>query len=295
MLIKSKSYEVCFTKSINVYIYRMENTEFNFNIYETKFFGQYWKVEKTKAVIVLAHGMGEHSNRFQDIAKSLTNNNFSVVALDHFGHGKTEGKRGHNPGFEAILDSIDFIIKKAKKLFPNLPVFLYGHSMGGNVVTNFALRRKEDLKGVIATSPFLKLAFEPPAVKLFLGKLLQNIAPSITMGNELDPNLLSRDKKEVKKYIEDPLVHSKISPNYSIKFLETGEWAIENAHSLKIPMLFLHGTDDKITDHEGSKAFVEKSENATLKLYNGAYHELHNDLCKEEMKEDIINWLNSQL
>ena len=273
----------------------MTNKEFKFNIYNTNFYGQYWQAKNTKAVIVLAHGMGEHSKRYSDVAKKLTDNNFSVVALDHFGHGKTAGKRGHNPGFDKILESISKTIEKAEEIFPKLPIFLYGHSMGGNVVTNYVLRKENDLKGVIATSPFLKLAFEPPTIKIFLGKLLQNIMPSITMGNELDPNLLTRDKNEVKKYIEDPLVHDKISPNYSIKFIETGEWAIENAKKLKTPMLFLHGTADKITDYKASKSFTENSEKATLKLYKGGYHELHNDLCKEEMLQDIISWLNSQL
>lgn len=273
----------------------MTQREFNFNIYNTEFYGQYWQAESTKAVVVLVHGMGEHSNRYNHVAKKLTENNFSVVAFDHFGHGKTAGKRGHNPSFEAVLDSVSKTIEKARELFPEKPIFLYGHSMGGNAVINYVLKKRNDLRGVIATSPFLKLAFEPPKIKLAVGKLLQKIAPSITMGNELDATHISREKAEVDKYINDPLIHSKISPNFSLTFIDTGKWAIDNAGKLKTEMFLLHGTDDKIIDYKGTQEFANNAKNATLKLYEGGYHELHNDLCKEEMLQDIVNWLNSQL
>ena len=127
----------------------------------------------------------------------IRDSNFSVVAFDHFGHGKTSGKRGHNPSFEAVLESVAITIEKAKEFFPNSPIFLYGHSMGGNTVINYALKKTAHLQGIIATSPFLKLAFEPPKVKLAVGKLLQKIAPSVTMGNEINPNDISREKIEV--------------------------------------------------------------------------------------------------
>ena len=269
--------------------------EFSFNIYKTDFYGQYWQAKTTKAVVVLVHGMGEHSGRYQHVAKKLTENDFSVVAFDHFGHGKTSGKRGHNPSFEAVLKSVSKTIEKAKELFPDKPIFLYGHSMGGNVVLNYGIRKNHTLKGIIATSPFLKLAFQPPKIKLAVGKLLQKIAPSITMGNELNANDISRDTTEVQKYIDDPLVHSKISPNFSLTFIETGKWAIENASKLKIPMLLLHGIADKIINYKGTEEFANNSDNATLKLYQEGYHELQNDLCKEEMLQDVVNWLNSQL
>ena len=241
----------------------MTHKEFNFDFYNTKFYGQYWEAKNTKAVVVLAHGMGEHSSRYKYVAKKLTDNNFSVVAFDHFGHGKTEGKRGHNPNFEAVLESISKVIEKARKLFPEKPVFLYGHSMGGNAVVNYSIRKEHQVKGIIATSPFLKLAFKPSAIKLFVGRMLQNIAPSLTMGNELD--------------------------------VKTGEWAIENADKLKTPMFLLHGTADSIIDYKGTEKFANNSKNATLKLYKGGFHELHNDLCKEEMLQDIVDWLDAQL
>lgn len=273
----------------------MTHKEFNFTIYNTLFYGQYWRVKNTKAVVVLAHGMGEHSSRYQNVVKKLNKNHFSVVAFDHFGHGKTVGKRGHNPSFDAVLESITKTIEKAREIFPDKPIFLYGHSMGGNAVINYVLRINNDVKGVIATSPFLKLAFRPPKIKLVVGKLLQKIAPSVTMGNELDPNDLSRDKTEVENYKNDTLVHDQISPNFSLTFIESGDWAIKNAGKLKIPTLILHGTNDKIIDYKGSEEFANNTQMASVQLYEGAYHELQHDLCKEEMTEDVSNWLNTQL
>lgn len=273
----------------------MTHQEFNFNYHKTNFFGQFWKPEKTKAIVVLIHGMGEHSGRYIHVAKKLTDNNFGVISFDHFGHGKTTGKRGHNPSFDAVLESISKLIDKAKDIFGNKKIFLYGHSMGGNAVINYTLRKKHNLQGVIATSPFLKLAFQPPKWKISLGKIMQKIAPSITLGNELDPNDISRDSNEVNKYINDPLVHDKISPNFSLTFIDSGEWAINNASLLKTPMLLLHGIDDKIIDYRGTEAFAENANNTTLKLYENGYHELHNDLCKDEMLQNIVDWILQQV
>ena len=271
----------------------MLHQEFEFTLHNTKLYGQYFKTETVKGVVILVHGMGEHSNRYTHfVIPKLLEKNLSVISYDQFGHGKTKGKRGHNPGFEAILDCVDYITDMAKVVFPDVPLFLYGHSMGGNVVINYALRKEHSFKGIIATSPLLRLAFKPPAWKLFIGKIIQKIAPSITMPSEIDVNAISRDPLEVKKYVDDPLIHDKISPNYSLIFFETGEWAIKNAHKLKTPILLMHGTGDQITDHKASVVFAAKtSEFSSLKLFENGYHELHNDLEKDLFIETLTNWI----
>lgn len=274
----------------------MTPKEFTFNIYETCFFGGFFNPEKPKATVVLVHGMGEHFLRYSNsVIPYLTNNEFAVVSFDHFGHGKTEGKRGYCPSYKAVLDSIGYAVKKAEKLNPNLPVFLYGHSMGANAVINYVLKRNHQVKGVVASSPFLKLAFKPPFWKVFVGKIMQKLAPSITMNSGLNPKHISRIPQEVEKYKNDPLIHNKISPNFSLPFINSGMWAIKNAELLKIPALLIHGTNDKITDYKGSEEFAEKTKLATLKLYKNGYHELHNDLCKKNALKDITFWLNKQL
>ncbi len=218
------------------------------------------------------------------------------MGYDQFGHGKTTGKRGHNPNFDTVLTCVTEVIIKSKKLFNGVPLFLYGHSMGGNVVLNYVLRRKHPFKGVIATSPFLRLAFQPPALKLAIGKLLYKITPGLTMSNELNPNDISRIPEEVAAYVNDPLVHDKISPNYSIKFIETGQWVLDHASELKVSTLLLHGTGDKIIDYKATKEFANNSNGvASIILFEGGYHELHNDLCRDEILQNITNWINKQL
>ncbi len=275
----------------------MNRKDFFFNHSNTKLYGSYFKPENIKAVVVLIHGMGEHFERYVDhVIPNFYKNSFAVIAFDQFGHGKTEGKQGHNPGFEEVLNCVKIVIDKSKEVFGNKPTFLYGHSMGGNVVINYVLRREHHLKGVIATSPFLKLAFEPPAWKLKIAKVLLKIAPSLTMGNELDVSAISRDQKEVDKYINDPLVHDKVSPNYSIVFIETGKWAIENANQLNIPMLLMHGTGDQLTSYKASEEFAKNAgKKVTFKLFDGGYHELHNDIIKNEILKDMIDWLNKEV
>lgn len=270
-------------------------TIFHFNYHNTLFYGVSWTAPKGKAVVVLVHGMGSHSGRYSDsVIPKFIKNGYHVVAFDHFGHGKTEGKRGHNPGFIHVLNSIEKGIENAKKRFPNVPVFLYGHSMGGNAVINFVLKKQPNIQGVIATSPMLRLSMKAPKWKMILGKIAQKITPSLTMPSGLDVNAISRIPEAITKYSNDELVHNKISPNYSITFIKNGAWAMQNASLLKIPMLLLHGTDDRICSYKGSKDFAKNNTKVTLKLYEGGYHELHHDLCKKEMLNDIVKWMNAK-
>lgn len=271
--------------------------EFNFRLYDTNFYGKYYQPKTIKALVILVHGMGEHSKRYEkDVIPYFNSNDIAVLTYDQFGHGKTEGKRGHNPGFDAVLDCVEIAIKKGKAIFGDVPTFLYGHSMGGNVVINYALRRKNSLKGIIATSPFLKLAFTPPNWKLLLGKALLKIAPSITMKSGLEVEAISRDEKAIEAYKNDSLIHDMVSPNYSVIFIETGDWAIKNAKNLKIPMLLMHGTGDRLTSYEGSEEFAKHAgKMVSLKLFEGAYHELHNDIIKNEVFENFMNWISKKI
>lgn len=273
----------------------MTRQEFDFEFFNTKFYGQYFTPKLTNAVIVLVHGMGEHSSRYIDfVIPKLLAHNFAIITYDQFGHGKTSGKKGHNPGYSYLLDTIDIVLEKAHTTFGDKPTYLYGHSMGGNVVINYVLRKKHTLNGVIATSPLLRLAFQPPKWKLTAGKFLQKIMPSITMPSELDSSAISRDESQVKNYNSDALNHDKISPNYSLSVFDAGEWAIQNTKKLTIPMLLAHGTGDRITDHKASEAFANASDKAEIKLFTDGYHELHNDLEKESFMQSIIDWLHKR-
>lgn len=256
----------------------------------------HWETKNAKAVVVLIHGMGEHAFRYEEsVIKHLLANNYAVMSYDNFGHGKTEGKRGHCPSYEALQLGVAEAIEKTKALYPEKPIFLYGHSMGGNLVLKYAMSGASKLKGVIATSPLLQLAFQPPKWKTSLGKLMLRIYPSITLPSGLEVDAISRDAEEVKRYQEDPLVHDKVSPMFSFPVFEAGEFIIDHAKQIQLPTLVVHGSGDRITSHKASETFASRSNNVTFKMFEGGYHELHHDICKEEFIAVIVKWLNSKL
>ncbi|WP_224483051.1 alpha/beta hydrolase [Robertkochia aurantiaca] len=271
----------------------MQYHGFELKCHKRKIFGQYWYDDDPRVLVILVHGMGEHSGRYSHfVVPELVAAGCAVIGFDHFGHGHSEGKRGVNPGYNAVLDSVAKVMKKGRSVFPEIPVLLYGHSMGGNVVLGYMLEREHDLQGVIATSPFLKLAYKPSGVKMFAGKMLGKLLPEMTMSSGLDPNMISRDKEEVRQYLEDPLVHERASASYVFPFLEMGEKILEKAEEIRTPVFLAHGTGDGITSWEASKALAERSDLVNLKLYDQGYHELHNDLVKEELMNDLTTWID---
>ena len=274
----------------------MTRNNFEFNIAGITLKGQYYEPKEIQAVVILVHGMGEYSRRYErTVVPFLLKASIAVLSYDQFGHGYSQGKKGHNPGFEYLLDAIDAMAEKAAVLFPTKPLFLYGHSMGGNVVINYTLSRTSQITGTIATSPFLKLAFEPPKLKMFFGKLIDRIYPSLTLPNELDLQYLSHDQDEIKAYENDPLIHDKISTRYSLEFMKKGICAIEHAASLKTPMIIFHGTKDQITSHLASKEFAAASQGMAkyFPVENG-YHELHHDLDRDMVLDQICIWIKKQ-
>lgn len=277
----------------------MSHFEWNWTQEGTKLYAQGWNPDNPKAVVCIVHGFAEHSGRFAHVAERLGREGYAVLALDQFGHGKTEGPRGYSPSLDASLDSIKILLDEADKRFPGLPKFLYGHSMGGNMVINYLLRRKPNIKGAIATAPWLRLGFDPPAFKLMLAKVMKNIYPKWPEKADLDTSFLSRDKDEVRKYEQDPLVHNTARAGTFFETYNAGLWAIEHASELSIPLIILHGTDDKLISHGGSEAFAAAAPKnlITFKSLPGYYHEIHNEPAAEREKVFVeeVNWLNSKL
>lgn len=260
-----------------------------------KISGRRWVPQKdVKIVVCLVHGMGEHCGRYDFMGKFFAGRGIALMAYDQRGHGKSEGKRGHTRSYDALLQDVDDLITKAKELFPGKPLILYGHSMGGNLVLNYTIRKKPMLNGVIASSAYLKLAFEPSAFKVKLGQWMRNIYPAFSQPTGLDTKALSRIPEEVKKYEEDPLVHDKISAMMFISLRDAGLWALENAGEMHLPVLIFHGTTDRITSHQASMEFAGKIKgDVTFKSFEGAYHETHNDLCREEVLAMLKEWIET--
>ncbi len=256
-------------------------------------FGRGWAPNgKPKATIALVHGHGEHAGRYAHVGAALAEKGYALLGFDLRGHGKSGGPRGHTPSYDALLDDIAAFFKQVEGRYPDLPRFAYGHSMGGNLVLNYALRRKPDLHGVIATGPWLKLAFDPPASKVSLGRMMNNILPSFTQASGLETKALARDAAVVTAYENDPLVHSKISARLFVSIYENGLWALEHAAEFPLPLLLMHGSADRLTSAQASKEFAAKAgSKVTLKIWDGWFHEIHNEPDKAEVFKVMLDWL----
>ena len=263
------------------------------------FYSRTWEPDanaQAKAVVALVHGHGEHIGRYENVARALTNAGYVLAGYDSRGHGKSTGPRGHMPSYDTLMDDIGAFISMLGEKHSGQPVFLYGHSQGGNQVINYALRRHPKIAGVIATGPWLKLAFEPHPIKVTLGRIMNNIFPSFTQASGLDTNGLSHDAEVVRLYDNDPLGHDKISARLFVGMYEAGLWALDHATELALPLLLMHGGADPITSAEASRQFADKAgSHVTLRIWDGLYHEIHNEFEQAEVFKFMIEWLDKHL
>ncbi len=265
-----------------------------------KLSGYLWEPKETpKALINLVHGFGEYSERYDQWAMRFVERGFAVHAIDNRGHGKSDGRRGHINKHDEFLKDVDVLVNESKKLFPELNQFIYGHSMGGNIVLNYILKQENDFVGAVISSPWLKLSFSPSALTIFFARLLQKIYPKFTQKSKLDVKGISHDSKVVEAYLKDPLIHEKISAKMFLEIYSAGLWAIDHAEKLNIPVLIQHGTGDKITSHKASLEFYEKAKSfkkdIVFKEWEGLYHELHNELEKDQVFKFVLTWIENKL
>jgi alpha-beta hydrolase superfamily lysophospholipase len=244
-----------------------------------------------RGIIVIVHGIGEHFGRYSNWASRFATGGYAVYGADHPGHGLSGGKRGHILSYRLVDEITDRLISYGKKDFPGAPVVLYGHSLGGGIVLRYLLKRQPEICCAIVTSPWLKLSFEPPKVKVLMAKAVKSIVPSLIQPSGLVVSDISRDPEVVKDYLADPLVHDKISVSLFNEAMSAAEYCLQNSSLLSVPLLLMHGSGDKICSPEGSKLFAADSPNVDLKIWEGGYHELHNDIIKDEVFGYINGWL----
>lgn len=259
---------------------------------------QIWSPEQPpKAVILLAHGAGEHCNRYRHVAAFFTERGYVVAALDHNGHGHSQGVPGHVTAFDDYLEDLRTLQNKATGQFSGVPLFLLGHSLGGLIAARYLLEYQKDFNGGILSGPAVMTALEPPAMQMLLIRTLAVLWPTLGV-LQLDAAGVSRDPAVVLDYEQDPLVHhGKMSVRKLRELFATMKEVQSRAGQITLPMLVMHGEQDTMAAPEGSK-FLDSamgSTDKTLKLYPELFHEILNEPEQREVMDEIYRWCEQRL
>ena len=263
----------------------------------TRLFTQSWRPAQgePKAVLIVVHGLRDHSSRYAEMAEQLVGQGFAVHAFDLRGHAHSEGVRVYVNSFNEYLSDLGLFLEHVRQREPGRPVFLFGHSMGGAIVTRFTLEQKPDIQGLVLSAPALKPGKNVSGALIATTRALGGAFPHLKV-LELDPKQFSRDPAVVRENQTDPLVFQEPGPaRTASELLSTLELLSAQMEQVTVPVLVLHGTADTVTDPEGSKALATRasSTDKTLKLYEGLSHDLLHEPEKAQVLADIIQWLRA--
>lgn len=260
-------------------------------------FRQSWLPGNVRARVLLVHGLGEHSGRYEYVAQVLVERGFAVHAIDHYGHGKSDGHRGHVERFSVYLDGVEALLGAVRADDAESPLFLLGQSMGGLIAAHALIRNQGPFRAAVLSGPALKSDAEPPALVMAILRVLSAIVPTVPVLG-LDPAGVSRDPEVVAAYVRDPLVHhGKVTARLAAEMSAAMKAALSGASEVELPLRVMHGEDDVLTSPGGSRAFVDaaRSQDKTLKLYPGLYHEIFNEPEKDAVIGEMCDWLEACL
>lgn len=266
--------------------------------------GYIWPLEDPKMVVCIVHGIGEYAGRYDRIATALNEHNIAVVSMDLRGHGLSMNKRGHCAPRQNVLDDVTELISFAERKYLNVPIVLYGHSMGGNIVLDYRCRGWSNSVpvGYIVSAPWIRLVQAMPKALVSMVKTASKLLPDLTIGSRVDESKLGNPDK-VGDYNNHPMIHTRISletayDGYSIgKAIEEGTIE-DNGNAKDISMLLMHGSDDMICSIEGSRItserLIDEGQPVEFVQWPGFYHEIHNggpNSQGDEVINKITDWL----
>lgn len=276
----------------------------------------YWQAwlpqDLVRAVVVIVHGVHEHSGRYAQVGNRLASRGYAVYAADHRGHGRSDGRRANIERMTLIAADLISFVRFATGRHPDLPVFMVGHSLGGLIALHYAIASSATTRGPAgfdATRPMVALdglVVSGPAVEAMVGSALQRrlagvlsaLVPNLGMAAIEADQKISRDPEVVRAYQEDPLVYrGKLKARTGAEILAAMESLPARLPSLTVPLLVLHGTDDQICALSGSTMVHDtaSSPDKTLRRYQGLYHEVFNEPERETILADLISWLDQHL
>jgi len=254
---------------------------------------QSWRAAQPNAILVLVHGISEHSTRYRHVGEYLAERGYTVHTMDLRGHGRSPGKRILVRSIDEHSQDVGALLKWARQQAAGQPLFLLGHSMGGLIVAYHTLSQSPELRGVILSGPALKLDGASP-ILVAVGHLLAKVYPTLPMAT-LDTDGISRDPAIAKANKADPLIyHEGVPAATALAMVKAVEQVQKQAAAFHWPLLILQGTADRLVNPEGSKLFYTHagSTDKTLRLYEGLYHEVLNEPEKEQILAELVEWLD---
>lgn len=247
----------------------------------------------SRAIVVIVHGLAEHLGRYDYLTQEFNNFGYGVYRFDNRGHGKSGGEKGYIDNFTYFFDDADVVVNEAKKEYPDLPIFMLGHSMGGFIAAGYGVKYPNKLRGQILSGAALTLlpTFEDLKNTEF------DKYPRVKVPNALSA-IICRDKAVVEDYNNDPLVLKETNQKLlGETFVKGPEWLEKNVKKYTYPCLILHGDDDRIVTMDASKWFYEEinSSDKEIKLYKDFFHEILNEKEKDIVIKDIKEWIDKRI
>lgn len=259
------------------------------------YYQSWMPADRPKAVLLIAHGLAEHSGRYEHFADFFVNHGYGVFGLDYPGHGKSDGDRCHIAKFSEYTDSITLLIERVRNVCPETLLFLVGHSMGGLVAVSFLIERQAEFAGCVLSGAAVQPAIELPAIQRLIMNLMSRVLPKLRV-LQLDSSEVSRDPAVVERYRNDPLVfNGKVTARLAEQLFSEMTSIQDRFGRIQLPMLILHGSEDGLTSPEGSRMLHEKigSQEKKLIIYDGLYHEVYNEPEQEAVMTDVLNWMTT--
>jgi len=265
---------------------------------ETHIYYQYWLPDdEPKAILLIAHGLAEHSGRYMNLVNHFIPKGYAVYGIDHFGHGKSEGKRVYVERFEDFTKTLKIYFDSIRKWHPETPIFLIGHSMGGLIGAAYLLAHQDELSGAVLSGPGVKLPDHISQLTILAGKIFSVLMPKAGVA-PLNYDGISRDQAVVDAYINDPLVYTgKITARLATELIKTIHHVTEYAEKIKLPIMIAQGSDDRIVDPSGAQDLYDRvgSEDKTIQYYDGLYHEIFNEPEHAQVLNDVQQWIEKHL
>lgn len=257
--------------------------------------GIFKQADGPRAAMVIIHGFGEHSGRYKRMMEHFAAHGICTLAIDLEGHGRT-GKQGVVRSYDIFHADVTISLNEAREKWSDLPLFLYGHSMGGGLVLNHGINKAPDVKGYLASAPLIR----PPEGKftslrrnLAIG--LRKIFPAMIVKNEIVGSRVTTIPEEQDMYENDPLNHAKMGLCLGVDILLAGEFVEAHADKWQAPLLLMHARQDQLTSFKASEAFAAQADNCTFMPMDNCEHEMHNDVVKNEIYEAMISFMMERI